>query len=363
MKNIAAQLPKISEESESHLKEIWNLIITKGLTSDERKNIDSKALDKLKEKYNKLASSVTKDLSENLDDGKKAEEIIEIQYNLIFSQNIEEKVIEKNEEQIYKTEVPQLKGVTQKGQIPLDVLEKMDKNKKKRFRTIDPDVDFEMATSVSFDEGIHDAMSFNIPGTLDANVRNNLLRLLKRFKKEYANKFNNSKIRWKKKDPATHLTRSIVINEIADASKNYMNINTTKAEFIANAINNIPEMKMFTIHGALRFVDRYVEFMEFDGTPRYDYENQIKNLLAHFNYILQKSMKEGLIIFPNKERGFVSPNVLIDLTRSKSKSASLFGSYYITLDIVQDRSDENSVLINTIITDRKTGEKSNIQHL
>ena len=86
LRETAAKISDISEESERNLQEIWQRLISKGYESDEQRKAASKEeLILRKKQSNTLSENIANELSQNIGDTQKIEDIISNYYDKVFA--------------------------------------------------------------------------------------------------------------------------------------------------------------------------------------------------------------------------------------------------------------------------------------
>ena len=257
--------------------------------------------------------------------------------------------------QLYKTETPKIAGVTVVGKIDLDSIKDGRKIKnqatestegtksdyvytrtekrpriKKPANAQDTDIDTSQLEVKSSQVSI-----FRIPGTVDDDVNKNLKQLLLKFEKQVEKDIekpyyqNNQRVSVKllPNDTLTELSKSP-----------YKNINKKNIAEITDSINADSRFhQMFTLHAAMRLIDRFVDFNS-DVTI----EDQCHNILDNMVHVLQKSFKSGLEVRKYvDENGFIGLRLLISEDSYDNEARKVFGSYPFKLGICEYQPDSN----------------------
>lgn len=178
---------------------------------------------------------------------------------------------------------------------------------------------------------------FRIPGTVNKDVMVNLKHLLVNFERQVKKENINSK--FKNNQSLGYVFNEDILSELtAPKDTPYRNINKNNAEEIADAINSDPRFhEMFTLHAAMRLIDRFADF-----NSDIPIENQCHHILDKLTYILQKSFKEGIEV-----RRYKDPfnKIGLRLTISEDvydeEAKAIFGSYPFRLGMCENQPDKN----------------------
>lgn len=350
LKEIAIGLP-LSVVSGQKLEQICKELLKNGSHPVEGKIVDNKDL--IVDLNNKLISSDKENLDEIIDEFYKKCELVSEDAEI--SGNTENPKVE-----IYETEKVVLAQPKVLGKIDLS-----DKDtNKRRFKpassaqedtdaqslkrtgkrprivsnTENPQSSRRVDSEMELMNDKTKASIFRIPGTVDKDVMINLRHLLVQFErqveKENANLRyqNNRSLGW-------NVSEQDVLAELSVPNDSpYKNINNSNAFEIANAINSdLRFHEMFTMHAAMRLIDRFADF-----NSEVPIDEQCHKILDKLTDVLQKSFKEGIEV-----RRYKDPANRIGLRLSISEDVydedakAIFGSYPFRLGMCENQPDLN----------------------
>lgn len=199
---------------------------------------------------------------------------------------------------------------------------------KKPASTEDADID-----TSQFEIKNNQVSIFRIPGTVDDDVTVNLKQLLLKFEKQIKTDVekpyfqNNLCVGAKvfEEDTLTELSRYP-----------YDHIKKKHIEEITDAINADPRFhQMFTLHAAMRLIDRYV-----DLNSEVPIEEQCHNVLDNLEHVLQKSFKKGIEVWKYEDKaGFIGARICIPEDAYDEEAQKIFGSYPFKLGICEYQPD------------------------
>lgn len=178
---------------------------------------------------------------------------------------------------------------------------------------------------------------FRIPGTVDKNVMVNLRHLLVKFERQVEKE--NINPRYQHSRSLGQVFNEDILAELSAPNDSpYKNINKNNAVEIADAINSDPRFcEMFTLHAAMRLIDRFADFNS--DVP---VESQCHMILDKLTDVLQKSFKEGIEV-----RRYKDPANRIGLRLSISEDVydeeakAIFGSYPFRLGMCENQPNPN----------------------
>ncbi len=248
---------------------------------------------------------------------------------------------------IYRPEPVVLKGVTVKGKINLDDIKDRKKSNtnvtpessktkgKKRPRInnkhevqhvdITSDTDDQLAQLRIINPNSK-ASIFTIGGTVDPDVKNNLKKLLIYFENSVVHDTPNSKFKCGK-TLGLNLEGKDIMQEVRaqlkrDPDNAYKHINEFYADDVAEAINSEPILNdMFSIHAAMRIIDRFVDF----NSDR-SIQDQCHDIIISMTNVLQKSFKEGLEVRRYKDTdGYIGARVIVPPSAYDDQARKIFG--------------------------------------
>ena len=204
-------------------------------------------------------------------------------------------------------------------------------------------------------------------GTPSPNLVDNLTHILKSFEKtkisefkaQHANETEEKfqadfkKLKWMSAVPVGRVTDTIVLQEVnrikEENFKNHLpdeNVHDIKfitqsnAAEVANAINEDERFSyFFTTHGAIRFVDRFVNF-----DSDIPVSEQASYALDKLEKIVKIAIKEGVDIqtYPkNKPRKFCSPRIVISPEHFDKEALKIFGTTPLIIGICENQPDSN----------------------
>ena len=136
-----------------------------------------------------------------------------------------------------------------------------------------------------------------------------------------------------------------------------LNINKNNAEEVADAINSDSRFSdLFTTHGVIRFVDRFVNF---DSNIPLD--EQCTMALDKLEDIVKIAVKENIDVQTYKPNGrsvkYKSPRLIISPEYYDEEAQKIFGTTPLIIGICENQSDPNyykkqskKAIIHTIFT-------------
>ena len=305
----------VETDSAEKLVAICKILMNKGT-----QNIDGQETDN---------NEIAKTLSDELRKTQNTSDII----NKYFSKLCPDKDSKTDDVKTLMSDTPILNGPNVVGKIDTGIIEK---GRRPRIPSKVPEF--------TAQEGDTEAFTFKIPaGIFDKNIAPNVGLLIKHFEKTLYNQYKEEvktagdgekieKPRWKYNIPLpTRILAEDVCNEIKkhntkDSNSKYKNISVIDPEIIAGIINSDPRYhEMFTIHSALRMIDRYIDF-----DSDIDVEIQSKTILDKLYEIIQNAFKDGASVETYfADRNFVAPRLVIPSKTFDDKAKEIFG----TLDL------------------------------
>lgn len=234
----------------------------------------------------------------------------------------------------------------------------VEKPKRTRFVKANPKEDFVNTTLDAVDKN-REILYFKIPGTLEPNVKNNLTRLLLRFE-DYVSKGGTVRTKWMHRNPvsekvlADDIKHEIRFRQGGDCP--YKNISVEDADELADLINNDSRFRdLFTLHSALRLIDRFVNFNS--DVPL---EDQCHYAITKIYNALQKAMSNGVDIevFEDYKHNAFAARMVIEPDKIANPDAfDIAGSYPIKITICENQDDPSNYqfgrklpIISTIFT-------------
>ena len=185
-------------------------------------------------------------------------------------------------------------------------------------------------------DAITETYKFSIPGTADENVMKDMKRMLDSFEKAVSQK---SKRRFMYRQPlSVKVWEKDVLHEV-EKPKSYRHINKSNASEVADALNSDPRFhEMFTLHAALRLVDRFVDFNSDEPI-----DQQCHFILDKLSEVLRKSLKEGVEVeaYEEESSSKVGARITINEGGYDDEAMSIFGTYPIRLGICESQPDPN----------------------
>lgn len=172
-----------------------------------------------------------------------------------------------------------------------------------------------------------------------ANISKLISRFQKKIYSDYKLKekagllteFETKSPKWKynQKIPEHVLAEDIVkeIEKVTAAQKTfgsckYTNISEITPEEVASIINSDERFReLFTLHGALRFIDRYLDF-----DSDVDFEIQGMKLLDELYKVIQKSVNDGVLIDSYVVEGYYAPRMNISSENFDESAKEIFGN-------------------------------------
>ena len=185
-------------------------------------------------------------------------------------------------------------------------------------------------------DAITETYKFSIPGTADENVMKDMKRMLDSFEKAVSQK---SKRRFMYRQPlSVKVWEKDVLHEV-EKPKSYKHINKSNASEVADALNSDPRFhEMFTLHAALRLVDRFVDFNSDEPV-----DEQCHFILDKLSEVLRKSLKDGVEVeaYEEESSSKVGARITINEGGYDDEAMSIFGTYPIRLGICESQPDPN----------------------
>ena len=288
---------------------------------------------------NKLTVSTPNDISQVIDE---------------FYEKCELKPKVDEVSEIPKTEIfeptgKKLPGVTVVGKIDLDsikdrkrkkpasaVINENDKSEyvytrtEKRPRIKKPASTEDEAIDTSlFEKKDKNVSIFRIPGTVNKDVTVDLRHLLLKFQQHIKKDIEKPRYQ-NNKCVSVKVFPSDVLDELSKNS--YRNINKKNIEEIADSINADPRFhKMFTLHAAMRLIDRFADF-DSDVTI----EKQCHDIIDTLEHVLQKSFKNGTEVRKYKDKGgFIGARLFFPEESYDEAAEKIFGSYQFGLGVCE----------------------------
>ena len=336
--------------------------ICKELLNNNSHKIDDTVIDNkeiTKDFVEKLSKETPENLNEIIDDFYAKCELGTKDNNLNSDTNSEKSDLhdntkEKEQTEIFETKKVKLPGVTVKGKINLEDINSTtnvksdaakttsaEQKREKRPRIPKTELLSDNTDTTSEIEVIHEndtSYTFIIPGTVNKNVILDLKKLLLHFEKQ-VEKDNPKPLYRYNQSLGVKISENDILNELRKkyGNERYRNINKNNISEVADAINSDPRFgKMFTLHAAMRLIDRFADFNS-DTTL----DKQCHHILNKLTEILQISFKDGLKVCqytdkkdPNKKIGmrvFISENVYDD------EAKAIFGNYNFGLGICENQ--------------------------
>lgn len=185
---------------------------------------------------------------------------------------------------------------------------------------------------------IDGTFNYKIPGTVPYDCKINLTRILKEFEINIKKSNASKKPLWKTSFPIGIVSENDIIGEIrkrASEKSPYKNISVDFAFELSEIINSNDDLKKyFTLHSALRFIDRYVDF-----NSDIPLEDQIKKNLNLLKDAIQTGIKNGVEIEPYQdEKGYYAPRIIIKPDKKENPAAyELGGTYEILITLSEEK--------------------------
>ena len=294
---------------------ICQILMNKGT-----QNVDGQEMDN---------NEIAKTLSDELRKAENTSDVIDKYFSKLFPEIDTETEASKT----LMPDTPVLNGPNVVGKIDTGIIEK---GRRPRIPSKVPEF--------TAQEGDTEAFIFKIPaGIFDKNIAKNVGLLIKHFEKNLYNQYKEEvktagdgekieKPRWKyNASLPPRILADDVCNEIKkhntkDSNSKYKNIAVIDPEVIAEIINSDPRYhEMFTIHSALRLIDRYIDF-----DSDVDVELQSKNILDKLYEIIQNAFKGGASVETYfADKNFVAPRLVIPAKTFDEEAKEIFG----TLDL------------------------------
>lgn len=217
------------------------------------------------------------------------------------------------------------------------------KVKRARIVKTNPKEDFRKTSLDSVDKN-NEILHFKIPGTLEPNVKNNLTRLLLRFE-DYVSKDNTIWTKWMHRTP---ISDAVLVDDIKQEIRfrqggdcPYRNISVEDAEELADLINGDYRFKdLFTLHSALRLIDRFVNFDS--DVPL---EEQCSYAITKLYNALQKAMSNGVdieVYEDFKHEAFAARMVIEPDKKANPDAFDIAGSYPLKITICENQDDPSN---------------------
>lgn len=350
---------KLDNNSGEKLTAICKELLTNNTHNIDGKTVDNKEL--IIDLNKKLKDTQTNNPEEIIDEFYKKcgfvdevenEDIQSAPLNQNSDGNNNSKSQENPQAEIFQTEKVVLPGVTVKGKINLDEIKGSKKptenttnttstQKPKRPRIVksNPQTDFKTTSALEITDKKTKTSIFKIPaGLIDKDVMVNLTRLL--YKYEDMMEQDDPSVKYQ-----THQSLGIKISEAAIINElkhqvdgPFMHINKSNVSEVEKAINSDPRFnEMFTLHAAMRLIDRFADFDS--DTPL---EDQCSYILDKLTDVLQKSFKEGLEVRRYKDKhSKVGLRLFISEDIYSAEEKKIFGSYPFKLGICENQPDTN----------------------
>ena len=216
-----------------------------------------------------------------------------------------------------------------------------------------PEINFDKVVNVTLTDKKGEFI-FNIPGTVDSDIVNNLKLILFKYEKEFSAIEEDP--RWQCSQPSgITVTQKLILKDIKKR-KDFKYIKASDAGKIVELIHSEPRLQtMFTLHGALRFIDRFINFNNEEELA----EDQCKRILDCFESVVQKSLSKGLIVKSHADdEGYgYGPRVIIDPNIYDEDERDCFGTSPLVFGICEEQDPfyynkyKKEPLITTIFTD------------
>lgn len=312
---------RLTEESGMKLTEICKILIDNSLSTNPKAGL-----------YKQYTKDLLNDLSNSTSDSK-TDEIIN-KYKEIIEKDIKSNA-EPSEEQ------DSTKEVSTKG---LTVLGKIDLNEpvEGRFTQLKfgkPEEDYSKTSRFNIIDESTGKMEFQIPGTIDPNLKRNLKRLLLRMQDAIMAQ-QDGKGKWMFRSPiSTTVFAEDALSELKRHSKKtdpwrYKNINNTNILEVIDVLNSDDRFQeLFTLHSAMRLIDRFVDF-----NSEVSLEEQCKHILDEFKNIMQASFKKKLEVdaYEDSKNHAIGFRLTINPEVYSESAKDIFGTYPLTIAICED---------------------------
>lgn len=180
--------------------------------------------------------------------------------------------------------------------------------------------------------------NFRIPGTISSDYKKNLTALLVKFEENFTATFGRSKWMYRQaiKD---NVSEADIINEINNrkyGKSPYKNITSAKAPILLQILQNDKRYsEMFTLHSALRFIDRFIDFNSYVSVK----EQSSKNLNDLF-LAINKALSQGVRIeaYQDCNHGAHAARLIIEPNLDKNPEAfKLAGSFPLMITICENQ--------------------------
>lgn len=218
-------------------------------------------------------------------------------------------------------------------------LDKIEPQRKPRIKVLDPNKDFEK-TEISALDDTNEIFRFKIPGTLDTNVKNNLTRLLLKYENHLTG--IKDKPKWMHARPISprvyklNIKKEIELRNQGDSP--YRNITTEDVDMLASLINSEPRFnEYFTLHAALRLIDRLVNF-----NSDIPLEIQTKEVIDKLLTAIQKGLSNGIEIENYVDHTYHANGARIIINTDPNINPEAFdisGSFDLILGICENQPD------------------------
>ncbi len=178
---------------------------------------------------------------------------------------------------------------------------------------------------------------FRIPGTVDKNVLVNLRHLLVKFERQIEKE--NINPRYQNSRSLGQVFNEDILAELSAPNDSpYKNINKSNIVEIADAINSDSRFReMFTLHAAMRLIDRFADF-----NSNVSIDEQCHKILDKLTDVLQKSFKEGLEVRRYKDpAGRLGLRISISEDVYDEEAKAIFGSYPFRLGMCENQPNPN----------------------
>ncbi len=144
---------------------------------------------------------------------------------------------------------------------------------------------------------------------------------------------------------AKNITEEDVIRELNSieqskttkkSTRSYKNINSKNAVIVANLINSDRRMEHYTIHAAMRMIDRYIDFYNKEESI---YE-QLNSMLNSFSNVVKRAFKQGVNIKSHYEidkKNAKRYKFMVEIPPSayNQKDQAFFGSRPLTIAVCE----------------------------
>ena len=325
LRETALKIDNISKESEQKIRDIWNVIISRGYSSDEeRKSADKSELALRKQQSNMIAVNMATKLEDNLSNSERLEEIID-NYHEEIQAVYDNTNIDKTSS-----------SVTEADKSAEEITEE------------------NTESEITFTNEKKSTLEYVHPGTLSDSFTTNLNNFWNSFKYKVSHEaFPDQKINWKESYPIRFTVNQYDILEEIRSKRGrdrYRNIKTSMASEIADVINNEPRFKKyFKLHSAMRLIDRFVDF-----NNEIDTQTQVTNIINKLESLIESEFKKKCKAEIYEDgNGDISASLIIDLSKADDKYKKIFGTTTLNIGICKIKEknyfQDDSSMINTIV--------------